>query len=364
MTTQPRYDAIVVGGGPAGLTAALYLGRSRRRTLVLDGGMPRNASASHAHGVFTRDGTPPFVLLDEARRQLSRYEEIEFQADEALSARGWKGRFTVRTAAGKLLSARRLLIACGVRDELPPIPGVSELWGTRIHPCVYCHGYEHRDGPLAVLVEAEAALAAAASLLNVSRKLVLCTNGSPLLVEDRERLALHSIRIIDSPLVRVDRTGDGVMLRFADGGRLRRSALFLKSTPRLASDLPAQLGCRLNGPAQVVVGSNWETDVPGVYAAGDIAADKKFVAAAAASGAEAAVALDGDLAQEDFGGQWSGPICANSRSRRAMNAWPPSNRKDAIDRRREYRALARRRSTFGGLHRWTSPYFACAAPFA
>lgn len=309
----PRsYDAIVVGGGPAGLTAALYLGRSRRRTLLLDGGTPRNARATHARGVFTRDGTPPSLLLAEARRQLGSYPETEFRADEAVSATGAAGGFVVQLGDGETVEARRLLIACGVRDELPPIPGVAELWGSRIHPCAYCHGYEERDRPLAVLAEGEAALPGVASLLTLSRDVVLCTNGSPLSLQDRKRIEAHAIRIIDAPLVRVDSAGDAIVLRFADGNRLYRSALFLKSRPRLASDLPAQLGCRLDGPARVIVTANWETSVPGVHAAGDIAADKKFVAVAAASGAEAAVAIDGSLAQEDFGGEWSKPLCASA----------------------------------------------------
>jgi thioredoxin reductase len=280
---------------------------------VLDGGRPRNAPASDAHGVFTRDGTPPLRLLDEAREQLRDYPDVEFRLDEAVSAGGRKGRFTLQLANDELLESRRLLMACGVRDELPSIPGLAELWGTRIHPCTYCHGYEVRDRPLAVLAEGDAALGSIASVLNLSRQLVLCTNGSVLDAVDRDRLQAHAVRIIDLPLAQVDRVGDGIMLQFVDGSTLLQTALFLKSRPVLASDLPCQLGCSLDGAARVVVGANWETNIPGVFAAGDIAADKKFVAVAAASGAEAAVAIDGDLAQEDFGGEWSGPLCTASR---------------------------------------------------
>jgi thioredoxin reductase len=310
--THPRYDTIVIGGGPAGLTAALYLGRSRRRTLVVDSGSPRNIRAVEAHGVFTRDGSPPLDLLGEARRQLGRYEEIEFRSGEAVSVRGQKGCFSVQLASGEIEHARRLLFACGVRDQLPSIPGIADFWGTRIHPCTYCHGYEERDRPLAVLADGRTALAAVASVMKLSRDIVLCANGSSLAADDRRRLAGHAVRVLDAPLIRVVGSGDGITLEFEDGSRLRRSALFLKSQPRLASDLPMQLACRLNGPMRVVVDSAWETSVSGVFAAGDIAAEKKFVAVAAASGAEAAVAIDGSLAQEDFGGQWDGPLCASS----------------------------------------------------
>jgi thioredoxin reductase len=305
------YDVVVIGGGPAGLTAALYLARSRRRTLVLDGGQPRNARAAHAHGVFTRDGTPPGELLSDARRQFTSYPDVEFRSVEAASAKGEAGCFVVDLANGETVEARRLLFACGVRDDLLPIPGLAELWGQRVHACAYCHGFEERDQPIATLAEGEAALAAVAALLSISGDLVLCLNGSAISATDRARIAAHGVQIINAPLVSAQESDHGVVLQFADGAMLERSALFMKSKPRLASELPAQLGCRIDGSARIVTNENWETTIPGVYAAGDIAADKKFVAVAAASGAEAATAIDGALAQENFGGSWSGPLCSN-----------------------------------------------------
>jgi len=310
--SRTRHDVVIVGGGPAGLTAALYLARSRRRILVLDGGRPRNRQAAHAHGVFTRDGASPLDLLAEARTQLAHYADADFRAVEAVSAEGCKGRFVVRLADGDHVEARRLVLACGVRDELPPIPGIGELWGKRVHACAYCHGYEERDKALATLAEGEAALAAVASLIAISPDILLCTHGSRVSPRDRARIEARRVAIVEAPLVRIEDAGDAVALRFADGRVIKRAALFMKSKPRLASDLPAGLGCRLNEPAHVVVNESWETSVPGVYAAGDIAADKKFVAVAAASGAEAAIAIDGVLAQEDFGGEWSAPLCGDA----------------------------------------------------
>ena len=163
-----------------------------------------------------------------------------------------------------------------------------------------------------MLAECDAALAAVASVMNLSADIVLCANGCPLPADDRKRILDHSVRIVDAALVRVEGVADSIELQFEDGSRLARAALFLKSKPCLASDLATRLGCRLRGSARVDVDTSWETDVPGVYAAGDIAAEKKFVAVAAASGAEAAVAIDGALAQEHFGGEWNGPLCANA----------------------------------------------------
>jgi thioredoxin reductase len=162
------------------------------------------------------------------------------------------------------------------------------------------------------LAEGEAALAAVASLIAISPDILQCTHGSGLSPRHRARIEAHGAAIIEAPLVRIDDAGDAVALRFADSRVVKRAALFVKSKPRLASDLAARLGCRLNGPARIVVNEGWETSVPGVYAAGDIATDKKFVAVAAASGAEAAIAIDGVLAQENFGGEWSAPLCGDS----------------------------------------------------
>jgi thioredoxin reductase len=158
----------------------------------------------------------------------------------------------------------------------------------------------------------EAALAATASLLALSRDIVVCTNGAPLSHEHRTRIEEHGIVIVDSPLVRAEEAGEAIRLHFADGVVLERAALFLRSELRLTSDIPEQLGCSLGAHARILVDANWETSVAGVYAAGDAAADKKFVAVAAASGAESAMAIDGALAQEDFGGVWSGPLCGGA----------------------------------------------------
>ena len=309
MTTQ--YDAIIVGGGPAGLSAALYLGRVRRRTLVLDAGRPRNAASPAAHGVFTRDGTPPQQLLEQARQQLSVYPTVEFRPVEAVGAETRPKGFVVRLADGQDVQGRRLLLACGVRDELPPVDGFMENWGRSVLHCAYCHGFEFADQPIAIYACGRAAIESAASLLHLSRHLLICTDGHCDLTEsDRRRLGDHDVRIIESPLVKVSGASPRLVLHFADGSSVVRSAIFLKPALGLASRLPLDLGCQLDAPGRLQVNASWRTTVPGVYAAGDIATPKSFVAVAAASGAQAAVALDGELAQEDFGGEWSGPLCS------------------------------------------------------
>jgi thioredoxin reductase len=310
---RPDYDAIVIGGGPAGLSAALYLGRFRRRTLVVDAGKPRNASSPAAHGLLTRDGVPPGELLSEARRQLAAYASVALRRGEVVSAEPAGDGFIVRLDDGGEAQARRLLLACGVRDELPAIEGLRERWGVSVLHCTNCHGYEAADLPLALIARGDVAVGAAAAVLQVSRDLVLCTAWSSGLAEiDKRRLAERGVRVIETAIARVTGAPPRLVIHFADGSSLVRSAIFVRAAMRLASELPAQLGCKLDAPHRLCVGPTWETSVRGVYAAGDIAA-KDQIAIAVASGAQAAIALNGDLVQEDFALERPAPMPSANR---------------------------------------------------
>lgn len=296
------YDAVVIGGGPAGLSAALYLGRARRRALVVDTGQPRNAKSHASHGVFTRDGMPPNDLLAEGRRQLGTYPTIEFQRTAAVGSSVTRTGFEVRLEGGAtIIRSRRLVLACGLRDELPPIEGLAENWGTRVFNCTYCHGFEESDRPLALLARGKVGLQSVASLLQLSRDIVVFTDGpSELSPVERQRIEGWGVKIVEAKVLKVAGRSDGLSVHLADASVLVRSAMLVKPTPHFASDLPLQLGCRLSCPSSIVVDATWQTTVPGVYAAGDIAIQRKSVAMAAASGVEAAVCIDIALTEEDI----------------------------------------------------------------
>lgn len=299
---RPDHDVIVIGGGAAGLSAALYLGRSRRRTLVVDAGRPRNAPSPASHGVFTRDGVPPADLLAEARRQLDAYPTVRIRSAEIVALTGERGTFVARLSDGSEASARRVLLACGVFDELPAIDGLAERWGTGVLHCAYCHGFEVADRPIATLARGSEALGSVGSLLPLSQDVVLCVNDAAELSEaDRQRVEANGVRIIETDLVRVSGDAPYVQLHFADGSRVEVAALFVKSTLRPGCRIPLDLGCAMAAPARVAVDLEWQTSVPGVYAAGDVATARKLVGVAAASGAEAATALHEALSLEDFG---------------------------------------------------------------
>lgn len=296
------YDVIVVGASNAGLGAALVLGRSCRSVLVLDGGLPRNASADAAHGFLTRDGTPPAELLRIAREQLTPYG-IEVRPARAVAARvllggAQPGGFEVELAGGGLVGARRLLLATGVRDLLPEVPGLPERWGRSVHHCPYCHGWEVRGESIAVYGRGAMAFHQAVLLHHWSPDLVLLTDGpAELTAEQGHQLAALGVEVNEAAVERLEGPGRHLQrVVFRNGASLTRSALFVGPRQEQRSSLPAQLGCEFaEGGVYVRTEPGGQTSVPGVYAAGDMTGPLQQVAQAAAGGALAAAMLNNAL---------------------------------------------------------------------
>lgn len=297
------YEVIIVGGGPAGLSAALILGRSRRRTLVCDAGEPRNAPSPSAHNFLSRDGIAPAELLRISREQLAAYPSVELRTADVVSATRQAQGFEVTLADGTRLTSRGLIVATGVRDELPAIEGLAPRWGRSVLHCPYCHGWEVRDQPLAVYAQGAEALHISFLLTQLSRDIVLCTDGpAELTAADRDRLAAHGIQLRESKLLRLEGEGDTLeRLVFADGEVLERHALFVSPTPRQRSPLAAQLGCDFTEAGAVKVDEMRRSSVPGVYIVGD-AVRQAFLILAAADGALAGAALNLELVQADTRG--------------------------------------------------------------
>jgi thioredoxin reductase len=296
-----QYDCIIVGAGPAGLSAALMLGRCRRRVLVCEAGEPRNARAARVHAYLTRDGTAPADFLRLAHEDASRYPTVEFKQLEVVDARRRSGGFTV-VAGGAEFSTRKLLLATGVTDEIPDIEGILDLYGTSVHHCPYCDGWEWRDQPLAVYGNGEQGYGMALGLTVWSDDLVLCTDGPAKLSGEQEKhLARAGIGVREDQVVRLEGRG-GLLERivFAEGEPLPRSALFLCLGQHQRSNLAAKLGCRFNTKGAVDTGTCEATNVPGLYVAGDASKEAQFVIVAAAEGAEAGMAINQALLKEEL----------------------------------------------------------------
>ncbi len=300
------YDVLIIGAGSAGLSAALTLGRCRRRVLLADGGPPRNAPSGAVHSFFTRDGIRPTQLLHLGHEQLAPYpsvavKELKIKALTKL-AHGFRATAETDTGHATQLTARRVLLATGVEDILPPLPGFRELWGSSVLHCPYCHGYEVRDQPLAVYGRGKAVVGLALLISRWSKDVVVVTDGPGHLTDyARQRLRRQHIAVREEPIVRLVGTAQGGMrcIEFTDGTYLNRNALFLHPPQEQRSPLAAELGARITGKGAVWVDKTAQTTVPGLYAAGDMVPGQQQALLAAASGSKAAICLNEALTREE-----------------------------------------------------------------
>lgn len=287
------YDVVIVGGGPAGLSAALVLGRCRRRVLVCDAGSPRNARARELHGYLTRDGIPPLDLLRAGREELRAYG-IQPREAKVTDITGSPEGFAIALADGDRLQARTVLIAGGVTDRLPEIPGLDECYGLSAHHCPYCDGWEERDKCIGVIGDGAAATGLSLALKTWSDRVILCSNGrARLRPAHREQLTQHAIAVHESRIAGIEHDHGLVRyLALANGDRISCDAIFFTTGQRPQCNLPQQLGCALTKRGLVKTDRLGQTRVPGLYVAGDASHDVQFAIVAAAEGAKAAVAIN------------------------------------------------------------------------
>jgi thioredoxin reductase len=290
---------VVVGAGPAGLNAALVLGRARRRVLVLDNAQPRNYATHEMHGVLGHDGLDPADLRARGRAELARYGVDVVTADvEGAELLDGAVRLTWDSSAEV---TRTVILATGMLDEVPDVPGFAEVWGTSAHTCPYCDGFEHRDERLAVLAAGARGEHLAVLLRQWSHDVVWLSNGPHNLAADQlARVRAVGVRVIEAPVVGLDSDNGRLRrVRLGDGQTLDRDALFFYIGWQLRTDLARALGCELRDDGSIVVDSDQATTVDRVYAAGNSADPRALVPVAAGSGVAAAVAINARLSFED-----------------------------------------------------------------
>ena len=291
-----RFDVLIIGAGAAGLNAALVLLRARRTVAVVDAGAPRNAPAGRMHGFIGRDGTRSGDLLKEGRAEIARYGGVIVDDEVAELSHG----FHARLAGGTTLTARRVVAAVGLTDELPDIPGVRERWGRDLLHCPYCHGFEVRDQPLAVLGGSPEAVQHALLIRQWSADLILFSDTDRLTPEQEEVLTARGVRIVTGTVTGLavqDDTLQGVAL--ADDTVITRSAVFVRPRPVPNSRLLVELGCDADENGWVSHDPTGRTSLPGVWVAGNAADPRAQVVTAAGQGSAAAIAVNADLVAED-----------------------------------------------------------------
>jgi thioredoxin reductase len=297
-----HFEVIIIGGSYAGLAAAMTLGRSLRKTLVIDSSEPCNRFTPHSHNFLTQDGNTPKQITTIARQQVEAYRTVEFQNDYVTDAKKLDDGFEVRTKSGNVFEADKLIFATGIKDIIPGIKGLADCWGKSIIHCPYCHGYEFHHRKTAIWVTPENVWHLAPLVRNLTPDLTLLTNGG-IEFTDKElaRLDKHDIKIIDAEIAEIAaNNGELQHVIFADGSQANFDALYVSLPFEQHCPIPAALGCELTDKGYIKTDTFFKTTVEGVYACGDNASPFRSVANAIANGNFTGAGINRELAIAEF----------------------------------------------------------------
>ncbi len=296
-----EHDVAIIGGGAAGLSAALVLARARRRVVVIDDGTPRNAPATHLHGYLSRDGLPPSQLLALGRGEVTRYGGVVVDGTVTDAVPDGSSGFWLLLAGGRRIRARRLLVTTGLRDELPDLPGLTERWARDVLHCPYCHGHEVRDRQLGVVGGTPGAVRYAQVVRQWTHDLVYFTPPGLLTAAERAGLVARAVGVVEGTIDRlvVDEHDRLTGVAMADGSVVPRDALFVPPRFVARSSLLADLGCATGEDGWTTTDGSGRTSVAGVWAAGNVVDPRAQVVTAAGAGSAAAIAINADLVEDD-----------------------------------------------------------------
>lgn len=302
MTDNKNYDAIIVGGSYAGLSAAMALGRSMRQVLLIDSGLPCNRQTPHSHNFITHDGATPSEIGEKAREQVLKYDTVTLVNDFAVSGRQTETGFTIATQSGDEFQAKKLVFATGIKDIMPEIPGFSACWGISVVHCPYCHGYEFRNQKTAILLNGEKAIHVTALVHNLSKDITILTSGKADF-SDKQATKLHknNIRVVENEVSAIaHKNGYVTHVAFKDGSTMPFDAVYSPLPFEQHSDIPVALGCELTEHGYIHVDNAQKTTVKDVYACGDNSTTMRSVAAAVSTGGIAGAMVNHELTTEQF----------------------------------------------------------------
>ncbi|TFV08447.1 NAD(P)/FAD-dependent oxidoreductase [Bacillus stratosphericus] len=294
-------DCAIIGGGPAGLSAALVVGRGRKQVIVFDDELPRNRVTQESHGFITNDGMTPFEIRRAGEADLQKYPNIKIKRSRIVDIQKKEERFTLLTHEGDTFKAKKIILATGLQDILPEIEGIHDVYGKTLFSCPFCDGWELKDKALALIAENQRALHMAKLLSNWTKDLIVFTNGHVLAEEDKELLAAHSIQVIDVPIVSIDHdNGQLLALQLENGEAVKREGGFVASEFKQSAPFAEKLGCQMTKNTGIETDILGRTTVSGVFACGDNLGGPAQLVLAAAAGSQAGMGVIHELVQEEF----------------------------------------------------------------
>jgi thioredoxin reductase len=302
MKNTTNFEVIIIGGSYAGLSAAMALGRSLREVLIIDGGNRCNRQTPHAHNFLTRDGEQPGSIAKKGKAEVLKYSTVKWIDDLAISGEKLQNGFSITTQTGTVLSAKKLLFASGIKDIMPDIKGFDACWGISIVHCPYCHGYELRNQPTAILANGDRAVHLATLVNNLTKDLTVLTMGpADFTPEDIGKFNEHKINIIQDEVTEIiHKDGQLEKINFKDGTERNFRALYAAVPFLQHTELPQSLGCSLTESGLLEISGTQETSVPGIYACGDNTNMLRSIANAVYSGNFAGAVLNKVLTDEQF----------------------------------------------------------------
>lgn len=302
MTENEKLDVIIIGGSYAGLSAAMALGRSLRRVLITDSGLPCNRQTPHSHNFITQDGEKPGVIGEKAKSQVLKYNSVKFLNDVAVSAKRNEWGFALTTQKGVVVEAKKLVFATGIKDTMPNIKGFAECWGISVVHCPYCHGYEFRNKSTGIIADGARGFHLASMVNNLTKNLTLLMNSKADFTEEQlVKLKKNEVEIIETTVTEIKHKNGFVSnVLFSDGTQRPFDALYAALPFTQHSDIPASLGCELTEIGYIKVSPFQETTISGVFACGDNSSMMRSVANAVYAGNLTGAVVNGRLVEENF----------------------------------------------------------------
>src|SRR5690554_5231468 len=302
MKDSKYFEAIIIGGSYAGLSAAMSLGRSLRKVLIIDNGLPCNRQTPHSHNYLTQDGKTPKEVTTLAKQQVEKYDTIKFYKGLATSGTKTENGFEITTDANDKFSTKKLIFATGIKDVMPDIKGFSECWGISVIPCPYCHGYEYQNQNTGIIANGAAAFHLAPLIKNLTDKVTILTDGkADFDSEQIDKLKEHKIKVIETKISEIEHNNGYIQnVVFSDGTKMPFDVAYASISFVQHSDIPRSLGCEQTEHGYIKVDTFQKTNIEGVFACGDNSAMMRSIASAVYSGSLAGGMVNGLITAAEF----------------------------------------------------------------